>query len=73
MSTIQDRFDELTADDDLSVEEFEQYMKELTPRFFTFHRKMVEANPEEYKTAMSKAEWIEEFQAFVDTLDGEKT
>lgn len=72
MSSIQDRFDELTADEDLSTEEFEQYMKEFTARFFAFHRGQQADSPEEFKTAMSKAEWFEELNAYVDTLDGEK-
>jgi hypothetical protein len=71
--SIQERFDKLTQDDDLSLEEFQQYLDEVVPRFVKFTRDGIQSEPEEFKEAMTKGEWMEEFQSFVDYLDGENS
>lgn len=63
-------FEDMTGDTDLDTEGFKAYLDEAVPKFYVFYTEAQKTSPNEFQSAMTKTEWMEEFNAYVETLDG---
>lgn len=72
VGTLEKHMNELEQDADCDLDQFGAWMLQIVPRFMTFHKEMAKSVPDEFKDSMSRKEWMEEFQGFVDFTDGQQ-